>query len=304
MRHSTTFTSAVTHRSPATDCRSHKQCLLRILSYMRHLLSGLLVITCLSAAEPTNTYSRQAETPSEYVRRITESSPPAPDASVPYSGAQGDSRSYVVRPARRAEVVRANELAVPAKARKAFERAQRELRRSEPDYTLAVQQLESAVQVAPRFSKAWDWLGQLRLRSGELSRAIDAFEIAIQTDSDNISPYLRLAAIALRQRRMEDAIRLADRALKLDPATIEGHYYRAAACHALDRTQCALASATAVVAHGGDSRYARVHLITGDVLAARGEFDAAAREYSRVVELEPGSRAAAAAAAWIANRNR
>jgi hypothetical protein len=42
----------------------------------------------------------------------------------------------------------------------------------------------------------------------------------------------------------------------------------------------------------------RVHLITGDALAARGDFHSAAREYGRLVELESGSRAAAAGAAW------
>jgi Flp pilus assembly protein TadD len=110
--------------------------------------------------------------------------------------------------------------------------------------------------------------------------------------------------MALQEKRMEDAIRLADTALKLSPGNAEAHYYRAAACHGVNRTECALASSAAIIAQRGDGRYPRVHLITGDVLAARGDFDGAAAEYRRVVELEPGSRAAAAAADWIAKLDR
>jgi tetratricopeptide (TPR) repeat protein len=192
-------------------------------------------------------------------------------------------------------------LAAPGKARKAFERAQRELARKEPDYTVAARQLEKAVQVYPDFAEAWDWLGQLRRRSGERSRAIDAFENAIRSDPTYYAPYLRLAAIALQERRVEEAIGFADAVLRLKPGMIEAHYARAAACHALDRAECALQSAHAVIAKGGDRSYPRVHLITADVLAARGDVRSAATEYGRVIELEPGSPAAVAAAARIAN---
>jgi tetratricopeptide (TPR) repeat protein len=268
---------------------------------MRILLSGLLISASLSWAQQSSDSCNGAETPTEYVKRVTESSPGMPDASVRHPGAECRSRLSIARPETGPEVVRANQLAAPRTARKAFERAQRELRRKEPDYALAGQHLEDAVQAYPGFAEAWDWLGQLRYHVGEHSRAIDAFEIAIRSDPRNLSPYLRLAAIALQQKRLQDAIRFADTALNLNPATAEGHYYRAAACHMLDQMDCALQSAAAIIAQQADRHYPRVHLITGDALAARGDFQSAAKEYGRVVELEPGSRAAAAAAAWIAN---
>jgi tetratricopeptide (TPR) repeat protein len=105
---------------------------------------------------------------------------------------------------------------------------------------------------------------------------------------------------ALLEKRLEDAITFADAAVRLDPAINAAHYYRAAACWALERMDCALESAHAIIENGGDRQFPRIYLITGNDFAARGDLRAAAREYGRLINLEPRSRAAAAAASWIA----
>jgi tetratricopeptide (TPR) repeat protein len=264
------------------------------------LVCVLLLGVSASLAQSSIEDCPEAKSPSEYVSIITSSSPQIPHASVSRPGTC-NTQSSVAKPEFAAGVVRVNALAAPKKARKAYERAARELARKKPDYALAARQIEVALQVYPSFAEAWDLLGQIRYVSGEPSRAIEALEMAIRSDATYLAPYLRLAIMAVQHNRMEDAIQFADRALKVNPASDEAHYFRAVACHTLDRTECASESTGIIIARGSDRKFPRVHLIAGDTLAARGDLRSAAKAYGRVIELEPGSRAAAAAAAWIAN---
>jgi tetratricopeptide (TPR) repeat protein len=267
---------------------------------MRFLVSGLFISMSLGWAQRSIEDCRGVASPAEHVRILTERPPNFPDASSSRPGAGCESRSYTVKTSTIAGFIRANDLAAPKKAQKAYERAHRELARRNPDHRAAARLFEEAVEAYPTFAKAWDWLGQLRYLSGEQIRAAEAFETAIRSDPTYIAPYLRLAALAAQEKRMHDAIGFAEGALRLDRNSSEGHYYRAAACHALDRKECALESAQAIISRGDDRHFPRVYLITGDAAAGRGDLQAAAKQYARLVELEPGSSAAAAAAAWIA----
>jgi tetratricopeptide (TPR) repeat protein len=244
-----------------------------------------------------------ATTPGEYIRLSSETIPPAPDASLSNAVGPGCRPRLAVPELRTsgAEEVRASTLAAPKEARKAYDRAQKFLAGREPNYAQAARQLEKAVQSYAGFALAWDLLGVVRNRLKEEDRGKEAFENAIKADPSYVTPYLRLAAMAMLRNRMEDALRLSDVILRLKPGLREAHDYRAVACYSLGKTECAVQSARAVLETGPDQLHARLHLILGDVLARQRDFRAAAAEYSRLIELAPDSPAANAAVQMIAN---
>lgn len=244
-----------------------------------------------------------ANTPDEYLRLSTGTLPQTPDASLPNSAAAG---CYPRLPMSGAPVtgedsVRITTLTAPADARKAYARAQKALAGQKPDYAQAVQQLEKAVRSHSSFAVAWDLLGLVQNRLGEEERGKEALENAIRADPAYLTPYLRLAAMAVLRNRMDEALRLSDAILKQKPGLREAHYYRAVACYILDRAECATQSARAVLDTGQDHLYPRLHLILGDILAGQGDFRSAAAEYNRLIELAPDSAAADAARLLIAN---
>lgn len=185
-------------------------------------------------------------------------------------------------------------LSAPKEARKRYEKARKELSKPEPDATGAARELEKAVEQYPQFAAAWTSLGEARVRMNDLAGARAALERAIAAEPKYVPPYVTVALIELQQKRFEETVRAAERALELIPDLAEAHFYRAAALVSLGRLDDAEASLKAVQASGEAERYPRSHFLLGNVLASRGNISGAAEEFRLYLKLEPGARAAAA----------
>ena len=188
-----------------------------------------------------------------------------------------------------------NTLAAPRNARKAYEKAQQELTKQKPNLKKVLKLLQKAVKAYPEFAAAWNLIGETRIRTGDLEGARNALQKAAQADSKFATPLVTLALMALEQRNMKEAARLADQAVELVPNLAEAHYYRALAYWSLNQPELAEESVRAVEAAGETSRYPRLHFILGNIYAQRGDVRAAAGEFERFIELESDSRAAKAA---------
>ncbi len=188
-----------------------------------------------------------------------------------------------------------NTLAAPKNARKAYEKAQKELARTKPNLKKALHALEKATRIYPGFAAAWNMIGETRIRLGDLQGARTALEKAAEADPKFAAPLVTLALMALEQRNMKDAARYADQAVELVPNLAEAHYYRAIAYWSLGKPDLAEESIRTVQAGGEADRYPRLHFILGNIYTQRGELQAAAAEFQHFIELEPQSRAAGAA---------
>jgi Tfp pilus assembly protein PilF len=180
-------------------------------------------------------------------------------------------------------------LAAPKEARKAYERASREAGKKTPNLVKISQELERALSLYPQFAAAWYFLGGTLLERDDIDGARRAFERAVAADPRFPNPYVSLAAIELKSRHFAEAARLADSALRLDPRLTEAHYYSVLANMALHNPNRAKQSIDVILETGEDRRYPEVHALLAEIHVAAGDRAAAAAEYRRLLELDPGS---------------
>lgn len=100
--------------------------------------------------------------------------------------------------------VSARELAIPAAARRAYDNAQKLLERR--DVPGAIKHLERAVELAPRFSEAWNNLGTIAYQGGQLPRAEQCFRTALEADRDAYEPLVNLGGVLVTGRKLDEAL--------------------------------------------------------------------------------------------------
>jgi len=191
-------------------------------------------------------------------------------------------------------------LAAPSAARKAYEKASREMGKKKPDPGKAATELEAAVTQYPSFAAAWYFLGGIRLVLNDADDARRAFENALSADPKFHYAYLPLIAIELSARRYAEAARLADSVLKLDYRLMKAHYYRALANGSLRRHDDARQSIQAIIGNGNNRQYPGVHAILAAIFLEEGNRQAAADEYKLFLDFDPDSPLAALAREYLA----
>lgn len=100
------------------------------------------------------------------------------------------------------------------------------------DLVLALKIMRRAAETQPDNPVLWNDLGVLLLRSGDIDEAERMFRAAQSLAIGYAEPYANLAAIRLRQGRLEAAITLQERAVERDP-TSAAHAERLAAYRAM-----------------------------------------------------------------------
>lgn len=104
---------------------------------------------------------------------------------------------------RQRHTVSKDELAVPDRANRLYDSAQRKLGRRDIDG--AVRDLEQAVEIAPRFSAAWNNLGTIAYQTGQYERAEECFREALKQDPESYPPLVNLGGVLLSLDRPKEA---------------------------------------------------------------------------------------------------
>jgi tetratricopeptide (TPR) repeat protein len=99
--------------------------------------------------------------------------------------------------------VSARQLAIPAKARRDFERALQRL--AQHDVPGAIQLLERAVAEAPQFAAAWNQLGTIAYQTRNYPLAERHFRRALEADGEAYEPLVNLGGVLLNLGRAEEA---------------------------------------------------------------------------------------------------
>jgi hypothetical protein len=180
-------------------------------------------------------------------------------------------------------------LQAPKEAHKAYEKGLKEARGEKPKWDRAAKDLAKAVELYPAFAEAWYELGEVHLRREDVEKAKQAFQSSIEADANFQKPYPPLSLIELKQGSKEEAARLADKAVSLNPALTEAHFYGAMAHFMLGNIDRAGEAGLMVKEQGGEQRYPRVLVILGDYYAQKQDFPASAKHYQQYVDLDPGS---------------
>jgi len=178
-------------------------------------------------------------------------------------------------------------LAAPKKAKKAYEKAGKELQKRNPNFSKASKELAKAVEIYPEFASAWHMLGSVRLAQNDRPAATEAFEQAKAADSEYVNPYLSLALMNLEEARWKEAADLCSQALELNPQLTKTHYLNALANSSLGRINVAEESALLVLDSNQLHTYPLVYYVLGYVESQRGNFPSAAARYRSFLDVQP-----------------
>lgn len=183
-------------------------------------------------------------------------------------------------------------LEAPKKARKMYESARKEALKKEPDFKKAMAQLEETVAIYPDFAAAWHFLGELRLNDNDVEKGREAFEKAIAADESYLNPYDPLMRIALGQGRWEEAERLSQTALRLNPAFPEAQYCLAVSSYKQGKLEPAREAALALQSTPRAAEFPESLQLLGTLLGKAGMFQQAAHFFQQYLAARPDSPAA------------
>jgi TolA-binding protein len=176
-------------------------------------------------------------------------------------------------------------LLAPRSAAKEFEKARKELDRKSGNTAKASIELQRALQIYPDFPEAWNLMGDLSLLENNSSRAREAFLKAIELDPKYITPYLSLTHMEISLNQWSEATRLSDRIIELNPYLPLGRYFHALAHFQARDFAGAEKSIQVLQSANKGPRLPLVHYMMGVILARRGDYINAAREFTSFLEL-------------------
>jgi tetratricopeptide (TPR) repeat protein len=168
-------------------------------------------------------------------------------------------------------------LAAPKDARKAWEKAGKELQKENPNFSKASKELEKAIEIYPEFATAWYMLGEVRLVQNKT------------TDPEYANPYMSLALMNLEAGQWQEAADLCSQALALNPQLIKAHYLNSLAHGSLGSIDVAEESALLVLNNDQARNYPLTYYVLGFVDAQRGNFLSAAVRYRTFLEIQPNA---------------
>jgi tetratricopeptide (TPR) repeat protein len=106
---------------------------------------------------------------------------------------------------RREALVSTRELAIPEPARREYEEAEKRLARRDVDG--AVAHFRRAVEIAPRFSAAWNHLGTIAYQTRDYARAESCFRKALEADPKSFQPLVNLGGVLINLSKLDEALR-------------------------------------------------------------------------------------------------
>ncbi|MBI4483651.1 MAG: tetratricopeptide repeat protein [Acidobacteria bacterium] len=99
-----------------------------------------------------------------------------------------------------------------------------ELDQNEATFDGAIEAYLRAVQLDPRFADAWNNLGTIYYKSGDLKRAEQCYRKAIACDPDHREAHYNLGNITDESGRLDQAMKFLERALEIDPTFADAHF--------------------------------------------------------------------------------
>ena len=178
-------------------------------------------------------------------------------------------------------------MAAPKDAMHAFEKAQK-IKAEKP--AEAEKELNKAVKIYPQFAAAWALLGDIHRERNEFDAARTEYAHAIAADPQFVNPSYGLTMIAAQEKKWDDAIRLSDQVIKLNPAAYPLVYFlNAAANYNSQKFQAAEESARKFKALDTQHSHPDVCLLLSYVLSAKQDYAGAAREIRDYLAISPNS---------------
>lgn len=200
-----------------------------------------------------------------------------------------------------AGTVSVRELAIPPKARREYERAQKQL--GKRNVEAAIAHLEKAVGIAPNYVAAWNNLGTIAYQTARYRDAEKHFRTALRYEPGAYSPVVNLGGALLALNEFKAALKYNLYALKLRPdealpnSQLGLNYYYLGDP---DRAIKYLTAARKI----DPNHFSQPQLTLGKIYASRGDTENAVRELRDYVKRYPDSPYAEGVRKWLAQVKR
>lgn len=191
------------------------------------------------------------------------------------------------RPGVDGTLVSVKTLAAPKKARRAFEKAGKLLRKKSPKLDKVEAELTRAVSLFPEFSAAWHLLGKVKANREDWEGAREAFQKAVEYDPKFLPPHLALGQLEQNLQQWEAAAAAFDRALELNPFEVQARFSSGLSHYYLGNLEIAREAFQAVMGSERAAQYPGIHYALGLVLARQGRVPEAAAELRLHLEKFP-----------------
>jgi Flp pilus assembly protein TadD len=178
----------------------------------------------------------------------------------------------------------ANELRIPAEAKKSFLKGMDALYRH--DYPKAAEMFEKATVTYPQYDAAYDNLGVTYMQLGQTGKARAAFKRAVQLNDKNADAERNYARLLLTSQEYQDAIDALKKALTVQPGDPASLTLLAIAQLQTGDSDAALQNALKVhqLQHKG---YAVAHYVAGRAYELKQQYPKATAEYETYLRESP-----------------
>ncbi len=184
--------------------------------------------------------------------------------------------------------ISATALAAPKQAQKALDKGREAARRRKWDDAAA--QFEKAVSLYPKHASAWYELGRVRQRQENPAAAREAYLKAIEADPVYVPPYVPLAHLFLAGQNWQDAVKMADEAIRLDPVNFpESFYFSSVGYLYLRRFDAAETRARRGLQFDESHHLPKLYQVLGTALIHRRNYTGALEALSTYLELDPAA---------------
>jgi len=185
-------------------------------------------------------------------------------------------------PATYAQAIWALPYSENSEAALAYEKAREEYKKN--DSEAEVESLRHAVELDPKFTRAWLWMAEILVYRREPQQAIEALHSAITNDPQQTLTYKGLGFTLMNMRKFEDAIAVWQQLVKIAPTDADGPEYLAAALLASKRYAEAAAATESAIKLAPDQSYLYDQL--GSAYIQSGNDEKALAAYKKALEMD------------------
>jgi tetratricopeptide (TPR) repeat protein len=170
-------------------------------------------------------------------------------------------------------------------AARAYDEAREGVQKNNPLQGIA--SLRRAVELDPKFTRAWLWLGGLYQFMGQKDSALDAYQKAIEAAPEEPVSYKTLGFALMGMRRFEEAVPVWQKFSKVSPDDSDGPANLATCLRSLERYQEAVAALESAVKINPERGGLQLQL--GSAYLQTGSDEKAMAAFKLAIEADSGS---------------
>jgi Tfp pilus assembly protein PilF len=179
-------------------------------------------------------------------------------------------------------------MAAPKDAMRAFEKAEKAKEQEKP--AEAEKELNKAVQTYPQFAAAWTLLGDIHRQQEHFDAARTDYEQAVAADPQFVNPKYGLAAIAMKERKWDEAAQLTDQVIKMNSMAFPlAYFFNAAANYNQQKFDVSEESARKYKTLDTQHEHPDVCLLLSYILTRKKDYAGAAREIRDYLAVAPNA---------------